>query len=246
MREGRGEAPLAGPPSGSRGLCNHRSLLGGPAQAEKLHSVDDVDEIGTVHEHEADGLHQRVVPAHVLADRGEVGEPQPERAEAVDRQAAGAGFDVEREDDLLEHEHGQHHDRTCERCTDLLEQVADLQVGPAVRQVHESQEDANARIDVVGDPLHLHLAVSLEVLRGVAPGGQGHHGLYRVDGAHVVDDLLLAVPGGHVVTVARPPPRIVVNVKGLVVAAGLLWALALVAREGHAEDLREGLLLVGG
>mmetsp|Transcript_133149 Transcript_133149/g.425786 ORF Transcript_133149/g.425786 Transcript_133149/m.425786 type:complete len:245 (-) Transcript_133149:541-1275(-) len=244
MLEGGREAPLTGPPSSSWRLCNGRSLLGGAAQPEELQGVDDVDGVGAVHEHEADGLHVRIVPTDVLTDGAEVGEPQAEGAEAMDRN--GAGHDVQREDDILEHEHGQHHDRTCERCTDLLEQVADLQVGPAVRQVHESQEDANARIDVVGDPLHLHLAVRLEVLRDVAAGGQGHHGLHRIDGAHIVDGLLLAVPCRHVVAVARPPPRRVVNVQGLVVAAGLLWALALVAREGHAEDLREGLLLVGG
>mmetsp|Transcript_17274 Transcript_17274/g.43522 ORF Transcript_17274/g.43522 Transcript_17274/m.43522 type:complete len:409 (+) Transcript_17274:1537-2763(+) len=245
MREGRGEAPLAGPPSGSWGLCNHRSLLGGPAQAEKLHRVDDVDGIGTVHEHEADGLHQRVVPAHVLADRGEVGEPQPEGAEAVDRQAAGAGLDVEREDDLLEHEHGQHHDRACEDCADLLQQVSDLQVRPAMRQVHESQKYAHACVDVIGHPLHLDLAVGIEVLWALALGSERHHRLDGLAGVHVVDGLLLAVPCGHVEAVAGARPSGIVDVHAHVVAALGLAARGLVPSEGDAKDLLEGLLLVG-
>mmetsp|Transcript_91930 Transcript_91930/g.264495 ORF Transcript_91930/g.264495 Transcript_91930/m.264495 type:complete len:308 (+) Transcript_91930:1216-2139(+) len=124
--------------------------------------------------------------------------------------------------------------------------MADLLVRPAMDQVHEGEEDAQARVDVIGEPLLLDLAVSLEVLRRRAAGVQGHHGTDGLRGVGVVDGLLLLVPGGHIVAVAGAPGRVAVDLAVLVVAALLALPGLVVAREGHAEDLLQRLLLEGG
>mmetsp|Transcript_133160 Transcript_133160/g.425841 ORF Transcript_133160/g.425841 Transcript_133160/m.425841 type:complete len:559 (-) Transcript_133160:795-2471(-) len=166
--EGLGEAPLTRPPRGAGALRDGGRLLGGAAEAVELDRVDDVDGVGAVHEEEAELLRPGVVPALVLDDGGEVCEPQPEGAQAVDREAVRD--DVEGHDDLLEHEHRQHDDGARIERADLLEQVADLQVGPAVKQVHEGKMDAQTSIDVVRKPLHLDLAIGIEVLWALALG----------------------------------------------------------------------------
>lgn len=54
--EGAGQAPLARPPRGARALRDRGRILGGRADPEELHRVDDVDGVGDVDEDEADGL----------------------------------------------------------------------------------------------------------------------------------------------------------------------------------------------
>mmetsp|Transcript_23774 Transcript_23774/g.67661 ORF Transcript_23774/g.67661 Transcript_23774/m.67661 type:complete len:681 (-) Transcript_23774:3-2045(-) len=244
MLEGARELPLARPPGGARALRDRGRILRWRADPEKLHRVDDVDGVGNVDKHEADGLSLLGEPTLVFDGSGEVGEPEPERAQAVDGEAGGD--DVEREDHLLQNEHRQHHEAASEQGAVLLKLMPDLQVRPAVRQVHEGQENAEAGVDVVREPLVLDLPVGLEVLRRGPPSVEGQHGtdgLHRVD---IVHGLLLLIPCWHVVAVARALLGGVVHRHALVEAALLAWARLAVPRKGHAEDLLQRLLLEAG
>mmetsp|Transcript_74540 Transcript_74540/g.188444 ORF Transcript_74540/g.188444 Transcript_74540/m.188444 type:complete len:326 (-) Transcript_74540:318-1295(-) len=242
MLEGRRETPLTRPPRGARGLGHCRRVLRRSAEPQQLQGVDDVDGIGDVDQDEAHGLGLHGVPALVLDRSSEVREPEGEGPQSVDREALRD--DVQGENDLLQHEHGEYDDGAREERAGLLELMADLHVRPAVRQVHESEEDAQACIHVVREPLHLELTVSFEVLWCRATGVQRHHGADRLDGVHVVDRLLLAVPSWDVISVARPRLGGIVNVDIFVVASAVVPGLALMPGEGNTEDFLQRLLLV--
>mmetsp|Transcript_45439 Transcript_45439/g.98090 ORF Transcript_45439/g.98090 Transcript_45439/m.98090 type:complete len:434 (-) Transcript_45439:760-2061(-) len=214
MLEGQWQAPLGGPPRRAGLAGDGGGLLRWGTQAVQGQCVDDVDGVADVHQDETDALAAGVEPALVLDEGGEVGEPEAEGTNAVDRHAPGD--DVEGEDDLLEDEHGEHDDGACPHRAHFLEEVADLEVGPAVDQVHEGEEDGEAGVDVIGEPLHLELTVGLEVLGGIALSRQWHHRLDRLGSPPVVDGLLLLVPGGDVVAVASACLGLVIDVEVLV------------------------------
>mmetsp|Transcript_55724 Transcript_55724/g.143583 ORF Transcript_55724/g.143583 Transcript_55724/m.143583 type:complete len:693 (-) Transcript_55724:8-2086(-) len=252
--EGGGQLPLLRPPRGARCLSGQRRLVRRRAQADQQDRVDDVGDVRAVHEHEAEGLGPRGVPALVLDGGGEVGEPRRERPDADGPGLPRVRDDVERQDQVLQDAHHQGDAGGGEERARLREVVAQLVVDPVVEQVHERQEEAQARVDVVRPPVVLHLAVELEVLRRLAMGTERHlrgvvEGLPALAGR---DLLLLAVPGRHVVAVARAGLRLVLDahrvraVLVLVVAAPVATLLSLVSPERDAEGLLEGLLLEAG
>mmetsp|Transcript_39965 Transcript_39965/g.124531 ORF Transcript_39965/g.124531 Transcript_39965/m.124531 type:complete len:554 (-) Transcript_39965:583-2244(-) len=233
--EGARQAPGRRPPRGSGRLCWLRRLrhVGG-AEPDELDRVDHVDGIRDVDKDEGQHHTGGRVPALVLKDGSNVREPHGERTEALDGDITLVGDDVKREDDLLEDGHGEDHTTSGKDGAGLRHVVADLHVRPAVRQVHEGQEDAQTGVDVVRPPLVLDLAVDLEVLRRRAPGVPGQHGLHRLV---VVDGLLLAVPRGHVVSMASAALRVRVQLHVLVVGALGAGSHVAVAHEGDAEGL---------
>mmetsp|Transcript_102421 Transcript_102421/g.184742 ORF Transcript_102421/g.184742 Transcript_102421/m.184742 type:complete len:323 (-) Transcript_102421:68-1036(-) len=150
-----------------------------------------------------------------------------------------AGHDIQREDDLLQDEKWYHHCAAHKESSCLGQLVSKHHEAPAMAQVHEGKEDAQAGVHVIWPPLVLDLTVDFEVLRRGALGSQRHHGLESLT---LIDGLLLQKPSRDVVPVASAAKCIGVHV--LVVAAGAL-ALAVVAEERDAENLPQWLLLVG-
>mmetsp|Transcript_113973 Transcript_113973/g.333083 ORF Transcript_113973/g.333083 Transcript_113973/m.333083 type:complete len:381 (-) Transcript_113973:601-1743(-) len=108
--EGARQAPGSRPPGGPRRLRRLRWLreVGG-AEPQELQRVDDVDDVCNVDQDKGKCHGGRRVPAHILQDGRNQGKPRREGSDALDGDLALFGDDVERQDDLLEDEHGQDH-----------------------------------------------------------------------------------------------------------------------------------------
>mmetsp|Transcript_76401 Transcript_76401/g.123563 ORF Transcript_76401/g.123563 Transcript_76401/m.123563 type:complete len:468 (+) Transcript_76401:992-2395(+) len=231
--ESPGQAPGCRPPRSCWYLCHvRRRAEVRRTDPEQLDGVDELAGVGEVHQDVADGRDVGVVVAPVLDARGRVRKELGEGAHSLPWNANLVGHDVQRQDDLLENEKWDHHGAAHEEGACLCHLVGQHHEAPAVGQVHEGQEDAQAGVDVVRPPLVLDLAVDLEVLGRGALSSEGHH---RLEALTLVDALLLAEPSRDVVPMACTAQR--VRVRHTVRVEASTTVLACMAEERHAEHL---------